>query len=358
MLLKSAVYIICAVHFLTSAWGTGLNRDQLNTVIRMYENDEISGKETAQIMENMFGIKSFRNVFKYDSKVSGSVNLKELLLALAYEDKPISDCFECQMLTAFEVELFLNVFAGHVKNDEQEGYLTPQLLKDVFEDLKIDGAELLVEDLKAKNSAVDSSAINPGDFLLIMLDIKPEGNGLNQALIKKLVDLYKFHKTNNGSIDTLEVHKIFKEFDMATTEHESKIFKSNRPAEKELMELVIVTAERNRTVKKNEDGVLCTEQIRRYVHGFTELDLNKDGLLSAEETSGFLDELEEFLEYLGAPEKDSATRENSKNYLTNIYFDGDKNINIAEFLEIIWFYSEKTAVLLKLLDSDVNNNHE
>ncbi|XP_050424820.1 uncharacterized protein LOC126835959 [Adelges cooleyi] len=127
------------------------------------------------------------------------------------------------------------------------------------------------------------------EFLLTMIDILPEGNGLNQNQIKELIKLYTSSITKSGSIDPLKVNKIFNGIGMPIEPRE-ELFESNRPAAIELMELMIVTAERSTTVHENEI-VLSTQEVRTLVAGFKRYNTDNDGLLYKDEAKEFLEEL-------------------------------------------------------------------
>ncbi|XP_050437947.1 uncharacterized protein LOC126844120, partial [Adelges cooleyi] len=234
----------------------GLNSTQLCEIIDLYENHKmfagrIAEEKITQLMENFFGIQESKKLFDRDSNGNNAVDLKMLLLTLAYKDKKTHDCFQTQMLTPFEVEFFLSVFTEHANSSNQDGRLSLQQLPGVLEDFKLDDTEIdkVVKKLKVDkkkrifskagytmskflnlNSIKAQFVINEADFLLIMLEIKPEGYGLDLQQIEKFVDLYNnCPKTDSGSIEPLEIQKIFKEFGMADPKHDSKmLFKSNR----------------------------------------------------------------------------------------------------------------------------------
>ncbi|XP_050421162.1 uncharacterized protein LOC126833709 [Adelges cooleyi] len=290
MHVKSAV-ILCAFYFLTSAWSIGLNSSQLKQIINLYESHKmpasrITSQNITKLLKESFGIQKPEELFDCDS------NLKELLLTLAYEDKKKHDSFETQMLTPFEVEFFLSVFVEHVNITDQDGCLGPEQLPGVLKDLKLENTEIenIVEKLKDKKETVQF-VINEADFLLTMLKIKPVGYGLNVQQIEKFIDLFNnCPKTVSGGVDPLEIQKIFIEFGMADPKHDSKmLFKSNRSAAKEIMELMLVTAERSRAEPVDAQGFMDTYEVQFVLDEFVSYDKDSDGFLTHEELSTWLE---------------------------------------------------------------------
>ncbi|XP_050422227.1 uncharacterized protein LOC126834388 [Adelges cooleyi] len=307
---KSAV-ILCALYFITSAWSIGLNSEQLCVIIKLYENHNITEKNITQLTKEFFGIREPKELFDCDSNGTNSVDLKKWLLKLAYKDKKTNDSFETQMLTPFEVEFFLSVFTEHANGSNQDGCLSLQQLPSVLKDLKLDDTEIekVVEKLKVKhkkrnflklnymtskffnlNSIKAQFVITEADFLLIMLEIKPEGYGLVRQQIEKFIDWFdNCPKTVSGSIEPTEIQKIFIEFGMADPKHDSKfLFKSNRSAEKELMELMMVTAERSRT-EHIEEKCTYTDIVQMFLNDFAKYDVDSDGFFTEEEFSTYLE---------------------------------------------------------------------
>ncbi|XP_050421148.1 uncharacterized protein LOC126833704 [Adelges cooleyi] len=289
---KSAV-IVCALYLLTSAWSIGLNSTQLSEIINLYESHKMSAspitsQNITKLLKESFGIQKPEELFDCDSNGVYYVDLKELLLTLAYEDKKKHDSFETKMLTSFEVEFFLSLFIEHVNITDQNGYSGPEQLPSVLKDLKLNNTEIenIIEKLKDKKKTVQF-VINEADFLLTMLETKPEGYGLVRQQIEKFIDLFNnCPKTVYGGIDPLEIQKIFIEFGMADPKHDSKfLFKSSRSAAKEIMELMLVTAERSRTIHTEHTarGVLDTDIVQMFLSNFVKFDVDSDGILSHEE---------------------------------------------------------------------------
>ncbi|XP_050421920.1 uncharacterized protein LOC126834196 isoform X2 [Adelges cooleyi] len=299
---KSAV-ILCALYLITSAWSFGLNSEQLTEIIRLYENHKMSSSEiTAETItkfkKEFFGIQEPEKIIPCDSSPklpteptamteddtctdeANAVDLKKLLLTLAYEDKKTHDSFKTQMLTYFEVEFFLRVFTEHAMSSDQNGCIGVQQLPELLKDLKLKKTEIenIVEKHKVK------FVINEADFLLIMLETKPEGYGLDLDQIQMLINLYHFdYISDTGRIDPKEVQDLFIEFNMARPKHDSKLlFECNRSPAKELMELVLVTAERSRK-KYTRKGFIHTTIVRSILSDFVEHDKNGDCLLSKKE---------------------------------------------------------------------------
>ncbi|XP_050422200.1 uncharacterized protein LOC126834371 [Adelges cooleyi] len=413
---KSAV-IVCAVYFFTSAWSSGLSRNQIEELIELYNNHENQNNipKITNLMTNFFGIKNHEEVFTYNKNEAKYANFKNLLIALAYKDKT-SDNFMDSMLTPFEAEFYLKEFILHseyYKFQPQEGYLTRQQISVVFEhlffkdgdiatadnlinkfkgkngdDFEIDVDKLsdilskvkLINELKAKNGddfkidvdelsdillkvnphvcessngtksdiikiigedkkltykdllvvferlGVDKNdkswvevlcgyVVTAPEFLLIIIDILPEGNGLSEAQIGQLNELYTRRQTASGSIDKEYIQPVFEAFEMATKEHNPLLkFKTDRPAAKELMDLMLVMAERSKTDHGDDEVVLRTDDVRILLFQFTQFDKDGNGILSETESTTFVNEF----------------RKNNPG-VENIYSFDDKEINIAEF---------------------------
>ncbi|XP_050424364.1 uncharacterized protein LOC126835667 [Adelges cooleyi] len=285
---KSAV-ILCAVYFFTSVRSTGLHEDQIKKCIELYKNrDEKNiASVIARTMRNVFGIEYPNEVFKYDSKEPYHTHFTDLFLVLAYNGTITR--FEDTTLMPFEVELYLKMFNKHAAAAliPQRGYLDRNQLSDVFKDLNINGKEKTEAVKLVPWSQVSDKGVglcSAAELLLIMLHILPEGNGLNQSQIE---DLNKLYKTDTACIDRLKIQEILIEFGMATESNKDLLlFKSNRPAAIVLMELMIITAERSKTVHKNET-VLSTQEVRILISHFKKLDTDHDGLLSDDEAKQF-----------------------------------------------------------------------
>ncbi|XP_050425070.1 uncharacterized protein LOC126836087 [Adelges cooleyi] len=397
---KSAV-ILCAVIFFSSARSTGLNRGQIVRCMKLYAKQitqtAIFAANITNIMKNQFGIEYPKHVFEYKPNEPVYVNLKNLFLALAYEDKKISDSFEVVMLTPFEVHYFLNVFISHPKHNNQEGYLTGHQLFYVFEQLqlteedktnavhkmnelrvsyriKVDELSAILlqiqPEIKMRKHLKEKTFINDiisrldnykqdgyltyqqltsvfelldleiiqkiqieklsgyifnqADFLFIMIEILPNGSGLTLKQVQEFDKLYR-----QRLINPREIKKIFIGLNMANESHQELMqFRYNRPADKELMELMIVTAQRSRAVNPKDEAVLSTQEVRSLVSTFTNLNKGQNGILSKAEVKPYV---EGFL--VDDPE-----------VLTKFQNDGNfanlppllrllaKDVNVAEFL--------------------------
>ncbi|XP_050421564.1 uncharacterized protein LOC126833977 [Adelges cooleyi] len=115
------------------------------------------------------------------------------------------------------------------------------------------------------------------------------GNGLNQQQLEKFIELYKHNKTNNGCIDPGKIEQILIEFEI-DEESQKELFRSSRPTAKELMELIIVTAEHSKTDHTNNKMVFCAEEIRKLITFFKKLDKDKNDILSGDEAKKFVEE--------------------------------------------------------------------
>ncbi|XP_050434182.1 uncharacterized protein LOC126841644 [Adelges cooleyi] len=265
---KSAV-ILCAVNFISSVWSIGLNKDQIEICIRVNDNSN-PGTFTRNITDEGYY----------------NLAIKKAFLELAYTDKKELDSFGVPMLTTIEVEFYLNKFNEHLQLNGQNRYLTEGQLSVLFNQLHLtEGEKAMVEHLaEGKRGKVHSAA-----FLSIMLEILPEGNGLNEAQIEEFIMLYRFHDVKTGRIDPLKIQNVLNKFHMAIEPLEqSMLFKSDRPFAKVLMELMIVTAERFRTDNENDEIVLSTKEIRSMISAFIERDQDKDGMLSENEAKKFI----------------------------------------------------------------------
>ncbi|XP_050424351.1 uncharacterized protein LOC126835661 [Adelges cooleyi] len=192
----------------------------------------------------------------------------------------------------FEVELFLEVFMRHARRLGQHGYLNRNQLLHVFADLNI--KPMSEAEQYIPRSSRGGGLAHAAEFLLIMLEVLPEGVGLNKAQIEEFVRLYRHHQVESGSIDPLEIKRIIIELKMVTAPyHDILLFRYNRPAAIQLMELMIITAERSKTAPRNiicKEKVLSTPEVRSMISKFKKLDRDGDGLLSGNEAENFVNE--------------------------------------------------------------------
>ncbi|XP_050423943.1 uncharacterized protein LOC126835409 isoform X2 [Adelges cooleyi] len=231
------------------------------------------------VMKHVFGIDNHRQFFIDNPDKAHYKNNSKLFLALAYHGT--FESFEDKILTPFEAEFYLRMFMKHIEQVKQDGYLTRDQLAGVLESLyNIKGDE------KSRIIESCSDKIYAAEFLSIMLENLPEGNGLNKAQIEEFIGLYRFHQNEYGCIQPSQIYNIFQEFNMAN-EPLKGFFYPNRPAAKVLMELMIVTAERSKKVN-NDEIVLSTKEVRSLISEFTILDTDKDGILSNNEAENFL----------------------------------------------------------------------
>ncbi|XP_050444492.1 uncharacterized protein LOC126848034 [Adelges cooleyi] len=288
---KSAV-ILCAVNFISSVWSTGLNKDQIEICIRMSDPSNPGILHYIRIIKDLmksgFGIEKPEEIFQHDPRDYYCHTFKRAFLALAYSDNKTSDSFGVPMLTTFEIEYYINKFHEHLQLNGQYSFLSKEQLLDLF------GKLHLTEDEKAKAESLanrEGDKIQSAILLSIMLEILPEGNGLNEAQIEEFIELYRYQDTVTRCIEPLKIQNILNTIHMAIEPlEESMLFKSNRPFAKVLMELVIITAERFRTDNKKDEIVLSTKEIRSLLYEFTERDRNRDGVLFGNEASKFVRE--------------------------------------------------------------------
>ncbi|XP_050441583.1 uncharacterized protein LOC126846315 isoform X1 [Adelges cooleyi] len=283
-----SIVILCVVYFFTSVWSTGLDESQLRTCIQLYNNREnpLCIQEITNLLATECGIQSPENVFENNPEKLDYIQLNNLFLALAY--KGTSHNFEHKMLTPLETDLYLKMFTRNVENSKQPGHLTRYQLSVVFDHLCLN----VEEKIKAENVAneiIGDDPINAPEFLLIMFKILPEGNGLNKSQIKEFINSYRLHETQSGSFDRLKIQNIFKDFHMVDKAYEDlMLFEFYRPVAIELMELMLVTAVRSRTVNEN-DKALSINEVRLLISVYTKFDTDQDGLLSSNEAKTFLE---------------------------------------------------------------------
>ncbi|XP_050434888.1 uncharacterized protein LOC126842072 [Adelges cooleyi] len=336
---KSAL-IVCAVYYLTSAWSIGLNSDQLQLLNKQFENykkakNGISEEQIAQFVYETFGMKwdDPSIIYGYDSDEYDSTNLFYLLRALAEHDNKSSDKFKGNRLTPFEVDFFLEEFVTCIGSYEQPRYLALQELSKAFQYWKTMNDALNAKLEKLKSEKGDDYVLHAGEFLLIMLEIKPVGRGLTIAQIEMFDTLYEAHKTS-GSVDRVACEKVFEELGITVNDELELLFNSQRPAGILLMDLIILAAERNTAVEENELSVLSLCEVISAINEFQMLDGNTNGVLSPNEYASFVDESSPFLIESEEPVK------NLKNYLKK--FDGVNVINVAEYMEVVFFIDKHT----------------
>ncbi|XP_050440152.1 uncharacterized protein LOC126845533 [Adelges cooleyi] len=341
MYFKSAVSVF-AVYFLTSVWSIGLNSVQLKLLNTLYKNSPtgITDNDSTQFVKQYFGIEPATNIFRNDPILTNLVNLNYALRWLVINDNLNSDQVKNKKLNPFEVDYYLDVFFTHAVTHQHPGLFTVDELSGVDKTLGL----LAIQEEISKELEINKDEIyfmNAIEFLLVMLYIKPKGNGLTLEQLEKFVKLYEFHSTLPG-IDSEACKKVFQELGIKMTEHESKILlQSNESIEKVLMNLMKFAAERSNTVEKNESKLLGQNEIVACINKFNQLDNRCDGLLRYDKYSSFVDKLKMVLNEMKGSEKDSHTFEKGKNILKK--FDGSNGVGVkkllhfAEFAEIVLF---------------------
>ncbi|XP_050444063.1 uncharacterized protein LOC126847725 isoform X2 [Adelges cooleyi] len=339
---------VCVVYFLTSTWSMGLNSVQLKQFKNHYENHKmctggVSEEEIEQVVKETFGIEWKKSdiYFRYGSDEPDSMNLFYLLGALAEKNKipdqddkekdnKIPDSIiidEGEILTPLEVYFYLDEFIACAMSHRQPGYLTLQQLSKVFKYWTTINSRL---NAKSKELEIEKGVryvINSADFLLIMLEIKPKGRGLTLPQLKMFVALYEAHKTSNR-INAEASKRVFQNLGIQIDDYLKKLFKSDRPAGKLLMDLIIVAAERNTAVKDNELMVLSPSEVVFAIKEFNKMKIDNDGLMSPYEYAGFKVEPSTIL-------KSKKWSKEVIQYLRKL--DDIKTLNVAEYMEILLF---------------------
>ncbi|XP_050444054.1 uncharacterized protein LOC126847720 [Adelges cooleyi] len=347
---KSAL-IVCAVYFLTSAWSIELNSDQLEELKKLYENckkttNGISKDEIAHVVKETFGIEweNLQTNFEYHSNLPDSVNLINLLWALAATDNQTIDKVKVNALISNEVSIFLEEFVAEAELHKQRGYINLQQLSEVFEHWKMVNDALNAKRKVLKTENPDDYVMNAVEFLLLMIEIKPEGYGLNQAQIEMFGNLYEAHKTSDG-IDPVESEKVFNELGISINDELRQLFKSTGPAEVLLIDLIVAAAERNKATEENEWKLLSPSEVVFYVNQFNEIDDDNDGLVSLDEYADFMNMLEKVLAN-NLPE----AIEKMQDYLKSFY--SIKTINVVVHMEYVLFMTKHIFEYYVTLEED------
>ncbi|XP_050435455.1 uncharacterized protein LOC126842486 [Adelges cooleyi] len=320
----------------------------------------VGEEEIEQVVKETFGIEWKKSdiYFRYGSDEPDSMNLFYLLGALAEKNKipdqddkekdnkipdsiiidvddkekdnKIPDSIiidEGEILTPLEVYFYLDEFIACAMSHRQPGYLTLQQLSEVFKHWTTINSRL---NAKSKELEIEKGVryvINSADFLLIMLEIKPKGRGLTLPQLKMFVALYEAHKTSNR-INAEASKRVFQNLGIQIDDYLKKLFKSDRPAGKLLMDLIIVAAERNTAVKDNELMVLSPSEVVFAIKEFNKMKIDNDGLMSPYEYAGFKVESSTIL-------KSKKWSKEVIQYLRKL--DDIKTLNVAEYMEILLF---------------------
>ncbi|XP_050434936.1 uncharacterized protein LOC126842099 [Adelges cooleyi] len=335
---KSTLFVSMML-FLTSTWSTGLDSVQLIRLHELFENHSTSTngvdeEQIAQVVKEYFGLewKDTEKMFNYNKDESDSLNLNNLLLTLAKKGEKSSD--KVKKLTFSDVSFYLEEF----EECNELGYLNLQQLSKVFTNWKTVNDALNAKSEELKNEKGEDHKIIATEFLLIMIEIKPEGHGLNIAQIETFDSLYEAHKTS-GSIDRVACEKVFEELGITVNDELELLFNSQRPAERLLMDLIILAAERNTVVEENELSVLRLNDVVTAINEFIKMDRNNDYVLSPEEYEDYLNGSS--TAFTGSAE----TVRKAENYLRK--FDGFQTINALEYIESCIFHA-KTSNDFKL----------
>ncbi|XP_050441077.1 uncharacterized protein LOC126846038 [Adelges cooleyi] len=116
---------------------TGLNSGQIEKCIEVYKNRE----DIPNFMKQDFGIKNLEEFFQYKPNETYYINAMRSLMALAHAGT--IDNFEEPTLMAIEVEFYVKKFFKRTEDTGQHGYLNREQLLSLFEDLNIQGDEML-----------------------------------------------------------------------------------------------------------------------------------------------------------------------------------------------------------------------
>ncbi|XP_050434988.1 uncharacterized protein LOC126842142 [Adelges cooleyi] len=317
----------------------GLNSDQLNRLNKLFENHKtstsgVSEKQITDVVEETFGIEweQILDDFEYVSNDSDSTNLYFLLRPLAQQNSKKSDNIEVKRLTPFEVDFFLKEFDTCAESHDQPEYLTVEQLSEAFKYWKTIHFALDQKFKKRKtengdNYKQDNHIVNAADFLLIMLDIKPDGRGLTLAQIGKFADLYETHKRAAVGINPFASRKVFEELSITINSELQLLFESAQPAGKLLIELILAAAELNQDVGEKLP-VLSLCEVVTAIREFIGLDLSNNGVLMPKKYANFVKNAKECLEG------------SAQLYLEK--FDGIHNINIADYMQVVLFSDKHT----------------
>ncbi|XP_050431051.1 uncharacterized protein LOC126839685 isoform X2 [Adelges cooleyi] len=307
--------IFCALYLLTSAWSTGLNSDQLELLQDLYKpykltSHEVSVETIRQVVENTFKMEYSTIEFIFSSDESDSMNLFYLLWIVVDNEVKRTDKIK-----------------KHFKLHNQKGYIYLQQLSAVFNYWPTINHAF---NKKFKNLETDEyTVMNAVDFLLTMMDIKPKGRGLILAQIEMFVDLYEAHKTSDG-INADASREVFQKLGIQIEDDLKNLFESKRSPEILLMDLIIVAAERNITVPKNEIRVGSVIEVVNGTQEFITMDKNGDGLLSSDEYAADLKYM--IMSDLATSKESPEVFDRAQHYI-NI-FKANKAINVAEYTEI------------------------
>ncbi|XP_050431052.1 uncharacterized protein LOC126839685 isoform X3 [Adelges cooleyi] len=291
--------IFCALYLLTSAWSTGLNSDQLELLQDLYKpykltSHEVSVETIRQVVENTFKMEYSTIEFIFSSDESDSMNLFYLLWIVV--DNEVKRTDKIKLSAVFNYWPTINhAFNKKFKNLETDEY----------------------------------TVMNAVDFLLTMMDIKPKGRGLILAQIEMFVDLYEAHKTSDG-INADASREVFQKLGIQIEDDLKNLFESKRSPEILLMDLIIVAAERNITVPKNEIRVGSVIEVVNGTQEFITMDKNGDGLLSSDEYAADLKYM--IMSDLATSKESPEVFDRAQHYI-NI-FKANKAINVAEYTEI------------------------
>ncbi|XP_050444257.1 uncharacterized protein LOC126847892 [Adelges cooleyi] len=265
---------------------------------------------------------------RFRSDQPDSMNLFNLLWTLVDNKVKRVDKTKVKKLTFLEVTLYLDEFEELFKSHNQNGYIYLKQLSGFFGYWQTINYAL---HKKFKNLETDDyTVMNAVDFLLTIMDIKPKGRGLTLAQIEMFVDLYEAHKTSDG-IDADASGEVFQTLGIQIEDDLKNLLTSKRSPEVLLMDLIIVAAERNITVPKNEIRVYTVIEVVTGTRQFMKMDKNGDGLLSPDEYAADFEY--ESTRDLASSKESPEVFDRAQHYINNI-FKANKAINVAEFTEI------------------------
>ncbi|XP_050423794.1 uncharacterized protein LOC126835336 [Adelges cooleyi] len=277
---KSAV-IFCALYFVTMTQSIGLTRNIINRIVVEFERvensiDQISPNEIEEIIKDM-GVQDLSG-FTYEADTKDGRKVQQLLVLLAQTDKP-SDHWLKRRLSSQEVTIYLNLFEYHdQKGGEFDGLINSKELNKIVEALNLNESEKQMLTGRFEGDLT----INFAEFIQAFFEIKPQGNGLEEKQIDELI-LIKDDKEDGAYIKTTKITQFFIGLSIVNGLDEKLVFDRIQYSALELQELVLVSAEYNRSADKKTGTVYSTEIVKEVLADFHQFDHNQNGKICKHE---------------------------------------------------------------------------
>ncbi|XP_050434857.1 uncharacterized protein LOC126842046 [Adelges cooleyi] len=281
--------ILCALYFVTMTQSVGINQDQIKKVVDLVKKnenakDQITPENIRKLLTDLGVEEKNLEGCTYEADTKDGKKVQSIIVFLT-KNKKTEDLWTLKNLSSQEVIVYLSLFIHYDKEGgDLDGLVDSDELKKIIEALSLNDGEK--EILTGKFQ--DDPTVNFAEFLYGYLDVKQIGRGLDMEQITNLSNIKKF-KTNDDCIQPDKITEFIQGLSIIDGQHEKWEFERFQKYALELQELVVVSAEYNKTADEKKRIVIPSPAVRDYVSGFAFHDTNQDGLLCGKELDDIVD---------------------------------------------------------------------